>query len=747
MMQRHPISKRSLLSASIASALALCSFNVLAQQSSDEDQTALDVIVVTATRRAEDPQKIPVAVSALADEKLDVLTSGGDDVRILSARLPSLQVESSFGRTFPRFYVRGLGNTDFDLNASQPVSLVYDDIVQENPVLKGFPMFDLDQVELIRGPQGTLFGRNTPAGVVKFDSRRPTEVQEGYGKISYGSFSNVNAEGAISGGFADGVSARLSALYQRRDDYVDNTFRQQKDAFEGYREYAVRGQLQYAPDDSFSALLNVHARDLVGTARLFRANIIQPGTNNIVANFDRDRVAIDGRNEQDASSAGASLRLRFGFDGFSLNSITGYETVDYFSRGDIDGGFGAAFAPPSGPGVIPFPAESADGVPDHGQFSQEFRLESDDNSALNWQTGFFYFDEDLTIDSFNFNTLAGGVQNGYAQQKQDNKAYAVFGSLDYDVSDAMNVRAGLRYTNDEKDFSAFRTASPIGGGPIPRLTANLDDSDVSWDLAGVYSIDDNTRVFARVARGFRAPSVQGRILFGNTLSVAQSESVTSVEAGLKNESEDRRTRFNLTAFRYEVKNQQLTAVGGLANFNQLINAKKSTGQGIEADMESYLTPDFLVTASASYNDTEIKDPNLFIQPCGARCTVLDPAGRVPGTVSINGNSLPNAPKVIGNITARYSVPMGNGEMFFYTDWAYRSKVSFFLYESREFTGKSLVEGGLRVGYLWNAGDQELALFGRNILDKEVIVGGIDFNNLTGFINEPRILGLEYRVRF
>ena len=747
MMQRNPISKRSLLSASIASALALCSFNVLAQQSSNDEETALDVIVVTATRRAEDPQKIPVAVSALADEKLDVLTSGGDDVRILSARLPSLQVESSFGRTFPRFYVRGLGNTDFDLNASQPVSLVYDDIVQENPVLKGFPMFDLDQVELIRGPQGTLFGRNTPAGVVKFDSRRPTEVQEGYGKISYGSFSNVNAEGAISGGFADGVSARLSALYQRRDDYVDNTFRQQKDAFEGYREYAVRGQLQYAPDDSFSALLNVHARDLVGTARLFRANIIQPGTNNIVANFDRDRVAIDGRNEQDASSAGASLRLRFGFDGFSLNSITGYETVDYFSRGDIDGGFGAAFAPPSGPGVIPFPAESADGVPDHGQFSQEFRLESDDNSALNWQTGFFYFDEDLTIDSFNFNTLAGGVQNGYAQQKQDNKAYAVFGSLDYDVSDAMNVRAGLRYTNDEKDFSAFRTASPIGGGPIPRLTANLDDSDVSWDLAGVYSIDDNTRVFARVARGFRAPSVQGRILFGNTLSVAQSESVTSVEAGLKNESEDRRTRFNLTAFRYEVKNQQLTAVGGLANFNQLINAKKSTGQGIEADMESYLTPDFLVTASASYNDTEIKDPNLFIQPCGARCTVLDPAGRVPGTVSINGNSLPNAPKVIGNITARYSVPMGNGEMFFYTDWAYRSKVSFFLYESREFTGKSLVEGGLRVGYLWNAGDQELALFGRNILDKEVIVGGIDFNNLTGFINEPRILGLEYRVRF
>ena len=747
MMQPHPIFTRSVLSVSIASALTLCSFNALAQQDENTEQAQLDVIVVTATRRAEDPQKIPVAVSAIADEKLDVLISGGDDVRILSARLPSLQVESSFGRTFPRFYVRGLGNTDFDLNASQPVSLVYDDIVQENPVLKGFPMFDLDQVELIRGPQGTLFGRNTPAGVVKFDSRRPTEAREGYGKVSFGSFSNVNAEGALSGGFADGVSGRLSALYQRRNDYVDNTFRQQSDALEGYREYALRGQLQYAPDDSFSALFNVHARDLVGTARLFRANIIQRGTNNFAPGFDRNRVAIDGRNEQDANSAGASMRLRFGFDGFSLNSITGYETVDYFSRGDIDGGFGAVFAPPSGPGIIPFPAESADGVPDHGQFTQEFRLESDDVSALNWQAGFFYFDEDLTIDSFNYDTLAGGRQNGYAQQKQDNKAYAVFGSLDYDVSDAFNVRAGLRYTNDEKDFSAFRTASPIGGGAIPGLSAKLDDSDVSWDLAGLYAINDNTRLFARVARGFRAPSVQGRILFGNTLSVAQSETVTSVEAGLKNESEDRSTRFNLTAFSYEVKDQQLTAVGGQANFNQLINAKKSTGQGIEADMESYITPDLLLTAGASYNDTEIKDPNLFVQPCGAPCTVLDPVGRVPGTVSINGNSLPNAPKVIGSLTARYSVPMGNGEMYFYTDWAYRSKVSFFLYESREFTGKSLVEGGLRVGYLWDAGDQELALFGRNILDKEVIVGGIDFNNLTGFINEPRIIGLEYRVRF
>ncbi len=130
-------------------------------ESTDYDTTQLDVIEVTTQRRVENIQDVPVSITSLGGEKLDVLGSGGEDIRFLSSRLPSLQIESSFGRAFPRFYIRGLGNTDFDLNASQPVSLIYDDVVQENPILKGFPLFDLDQVEMARGPQGTLFGRNS----------------------------------------------------------------------------------------------------------------------------------------------------------------------------------------------------------------------------------------------------------------------------------------------------------------------------------------------------------------------------------------------------------------------------------------------------------------------------------------------------------------------------------------------------------------------------------------------------------
>ncbi|RZA29063.1 MAG: Plug domain-containing protein, partial [Lysobacteraceae bacterium] len=148
--------------------------------------TTLDTVEVTAQRRVENIQDVPVSISTISSEKLDVLASGGNDVRFLSARVPSLNIESSYGRAFPRFYIRGLGNTDFDLNASQPVSLIYDDVVQESPLLKGFPVFDLERIEVLRGPQGTLFGRNTPAGVVKFESAKPTQEFGGYARVAYG---------------------------------------------------------------------------------------------------------------------------------------------------------------------------------------------------------------------------------------------------------------------------------------------------------------------------------------------------------------------------------------------------------------------------------------------------------------------------------------------------------------------------------------------------------------------------------
>jgi iron complex outermembrane receptor protein len=724
----------------------MMSLAAVAGMASAQEETPgqLDEVIVTADRRAENVRDVPSSVSAVRGEDLDVLSTGGQDVRLLAARVPSLNVESSFGRAFPRFYIRGYGNGDFRLNASQPVSLIYDDVVQENPILKGFPIFDLEQIEVLRGPQGTLFGRNTPGGVVKFDSVEPAPDFGGYASVSDATYNTANIEGAINFPLGNGWSARVSGLYQHRDDFIGNSLTGEDDIYEGYNDRAARLQVLYE-NETFSALFNAHMRNLDGTARLFRANIIESGSNDLIDGFDeRSPLSVDGQNRQELNIEGGSVRLSWDFGALALHSITGYESMDAYSRGDIDGGFGCGFcALPNGPGFIPFPSETADAIPSLDQFSQEVRLESQLDGAFNWQAGLYYFDEDYDTEFFSYDSLAGGVQNQYLPANQTNQAWALFGSVTFDVTEAFEVRAGVRYTDDEKDFV---TGDPVGFTfPDPSLptSASLSDDNVSWDLSGMWSVNDEVNLYARVATGFRSASVQPAGPFGNQ-SVAEPETNTSYEVGVKADLWDRRAKLYFNLFHYEVKDQQLTAVGGASNAVRLLNAEKTVGQGAELDFEAFLTNDLLVTLGASYNDTEIQDDGISVGTCFA-CTVTDPI--VGGLAVIDGNRLPQAPEWIANFTLRYGIPIGSGELFAYTDWSYRSKVNFFLYESTEFTGKELLEGGLRLGYNWSEGTYEAAVFGRNITGEVVAVGAIDFNNLTGFVNEPQIWGVQFKARF
>ena len=731
----------------------------------------LQTITISAERRVENLREVPVSASVLQGEILEVLNTSGMDVRMLSGRVPSLNIESSFGRAFPRFYIRGYGNTDFRLNASQPVSLVYDDVVQESPILKGFPAFDLENIEVLRGPQGSLFGRNTPAGVVKFESVKPGKTAEGYGSLSFGTFSTVNLEGAATMPLSDTMSARISVLNQTRSDWVENTF----DAgltqdLEGYRDSAVRAQLLVQPGTTFSALFNLHARDLNGAARLFRANIIQPGSNNFVPGFDEKKISIDGKNESKLQVLGGNARLKWALgSGMMLHSVTGLETLETLNRGDIDGGFGASFLPSSGPGFIPFASETADGIPEHSQFTQELRVESDSSGALSWQAGVYLFKEDYKVESFSYNSTAASAQDGYQRIKQTNDAYAVFGALNFQVSPALKLRGGLRYTIDSKElnveaYQASGFAPCIGPtigaipppvrctladllaaeGPGGSLSASPEDKKFNWDISGTYALNKDVSLYARAATGFRGSSVQSASAF-NRKSVAGPETATSVEAGVKADLFDRRARVAFNVFNYTVKDLQLTAVGGAANANILLNAKEAAGRGFELDMQALLSDNLMATFGLGYNDTKLKDPGLAVAGCAA-CTVTDPR-TASGQALIDGNPLPQAPKTTANFTLKYTQPLGNGEMYVFTDWVHRSKVNFFLYESVEFTGKALTEGGLRLGYTWAAGKYDAAIFGRNITNQMRIVGGIDFNNLTGFINEPRTVGVSFRANF
>ena len=778
-------SVRSTLVSSVAIAVASTALFIApaayAQNEGAQDSATLAEIVVTAQRREENLQDVPLSVTAVSGDQLGAITAGGVDIRGISGRVPSLLVESSFGRTFPRFYIRGLGNTDFDFNASQPVSLVYDDVVLENPILKGFPIFDIERVEVLRGPQGTLFGRNTPAGIVKFDSVRPGDVAGGYGRISYGRFNAVNFEGGFGGPLGEKVSVRVSGMYQRQDDYVDNVVpgKTTKDAFEGYKEYAARLQFLIKPSDDFDILLTGQFRSLDGTARLFRANVFTRGQKGLNANYNRYRVSTDGKNEQSVDTQNMTARMTYDAGPVSFISVTSYWKGDATSVGDVDGGFGANFLPPNlyGPGQIPFTAETRDSVPTLNQFTQEFRIASNNDGPLSYQAGVFYFDEDLSIVSENYSTLGDpnnapdGV-NIIVSQRQNSKAYGIFGSMTYQLSDQLSVTGGLRYNDDKRDFVAVRSKDSQFPGflqnPLGTVSRDVSDNNLTWDLSGTYAATDDVNLYARVARGYRAPSIQGRILFPpatatplqSGVTVGQSETITSYESGIKSTLLDGRARFNINGFYYELKDAQLTAVGGGVNANRLINADMVRGYGFEADLEFKPFPQLLLTAGISYNNTSIRDANLTTAACGAvrldtfpnvsLCTPLDPivvaaAPFSAAIVNINGNSLPQSPKWIANWTARYGVPVSSGEVYAFTDWAYRSKINFFLYESVEFQDKSMLEGGLRVGYKTDAFD--ISAFVRNITEDTSAVGGIDFNNLTGFVNEPRIWGVEAGFKF
>jgi iron complex outermembrane receptor protein len=721
-----------------------------------KDVSQLEAVIVTGSRRAENLKDVALSISAIKSEELDTYNASGQDIRALSGKVPSLNIESDFGRTFPRFYIRGLGNTDFDMNASQPVGLVYDDVVQESIALKGFPVFDMAQVELLRGPQGTLFGRNSPAGVMKFDSARPTKRLEGYANLGFGRWNAANLEAAVNVPVNDDLQLRVAGLVQRQDDRVHNPLADSLGAtadLEGYNDKALRLQALYR-NSGFEGLFKVQARDFKGTATTFRANIIKKGTNDFVDGYDDAYYPTDGYNTQTLKSNEVSARLRWDFTGVSLYSITSHARAKFYSRGDVDGGFGAPYAPPSGPNYgsqpanIPFDAQTADGIPYLRQTTQEFRLQSNTSDALQWIAGLYYFNEKLQVDSFNFDSFAAGdPQNGYAVQHQEAKSWAAFGNVKYTVTPALKLTAGLRYTNDRKDFDAARTQTPFGGANVGPLVANPKSTNWSWDLGGNYALSGTTSLFARVATGYRAPSIQGRVLFGDTISVANSEKVLSVEAGFKADLLDNTARITGTVFKYRVKDLQLTAGSGSTNQNRLINAAKAEGQGFEVDAQAIIARDWRTTLGFSYNDTQIKDPGLFVAPCGAPCTVRDPAGPLPGTVSINGNDLPRAPKVVWNWTLKYSTELAGGELTVLTDWAYKDKYNMFLYEAVEYRAKSSLEGGLRVGYAWSDGKYEVAAYGRNITDRRQIVAAIDFNNLTGIVNEPRSYGLQFKALF
>jgi iron complex outermembrane receptor protein len=484
------------------------------------------------------------------------------------------------------------------------------------------------------------------------------------------------------------------------------------------------------------------------------------GSNALVPGFDPSKIYTDGYNGQSYTSIGSNLHLNFTFPSFTFQSITGYESIrHYLTIGDIDGGHG--FGPsiitggfgvlPSGPGFIPFPVETGGDVTNY-QLTQEFRVFSHTSGALQGQAGLFFFYDHTTSlgNDYVFNTLE---VTDTTKSEQKNDAEAVFGSLEYAFNSAFKLRGGVRYTLDHKTFDV--PFSNLAGLPVPQHNS-ASANKFNWDLAPTYLVTPDTNLYARVATGFRAPS------FGEPTSgppplgiqVASSEDNISYEIGIKTQSTDRRYSIAFDVYYYDVSHQQLTAVGGQSNQVKLINAQDTIGKGAELELHARPLNNLQLNLAGSYNYTRIEDPTLAVGPCfnwsfagQQACTELNPLN-ANGFALVNGNPLPQAPRWTGDLSLRYGIPMGpDGELYLFSDMSYRSEMNFFLDKELEFTGPALFQLGARIGYSWNNNKFEVAAFCRNCTDQIRNIGGINFENFTGFINDPRIIGGQVMVRF
>jgi iron complex outermembrane receptor protein len=735
------------------------------EQAAPED--GLGDIVVTAERRSENLQKVPLSVGVASGDDLRTYTSGGDDTLLaLSGRVPGLYVETTTGRIFPRFYIRGLGNIDFYLGASQPVTIIQDDVILEHVVLKSNPVYDVRQVEVLRGPQGSLFGRNTTAGIIKFDTNKPTNDFESRATASVGSYNSVSLDAGVGGPLIkDLLSIRLSTLIQHRENYVDNRFAgvsqdstatPRKDAMGGFDDRNVRVQLMLTPSQDFTLDVSGHARWYDGTSTLFHRAALKKGSNSVSAE-PRNSVSLDEGNDnpQSYNTYGGSVRATYDFGPAALTSITAYETTSGFSRGDTDGGAAANF--PVG-GVANGFGESQGQIRDLDQWSQELRVAGTPGGKFNWQIGGLYFDTRDVTDFYQrayFLTTPARNPNNWVRLHDVNTSWAGFGQISYEIAPKLTISAGGRITEDKKRTQLVKTADTAAGGVTyrGRTDVTLKATKPSWDASVLYQVNPNISLYSRVAEGFRGPTIQGRsAVFNSDFTTANSETILSWETGIKTRLLDNTLTLNATVFGYRVKDIQLN--GNDVNGNGvLFNADKAEAYGMEAEANWKPVPNLTLGAGLSLLHSAIRDKRVYAQVCALNgvvvCTVEDPTVKVGTNVfaQIDGEPLPNAPEYNVDLTARYDQPLGNGgRAFIAGDFNIQGYTQFVLYKTKEFTANGNFEGGLKIGYAAPGDAYELAVFARNITGEKNLKGVIE-NYMAAVFNEPRIIGVSLSGKF
>lgn len=664
-----------------------------------QDAGGIEEVVVTAQKRSESAQDVGISITAFTGETLSqkgVLTA--EDMAALT---PGLVVTQNAATGVPTYTIRGVGFNDYSTAASSTVGLYVDEVSIPYTVASRGAVFDVERVEVLKGPQGDLYGRNTTAGQINFISRKPTKEFESALRLGYGSYQAADLEGYVSGPFSDSAQGRLSVKVTNWGQGWQKSVTRPGDRLGKKDVVALRGQVNLDFAEGSSLLLNAHyvkdkSENTAATA--YRGTAIGLPTDTSLPTIGTPSYSL-GDNEaadwsdgvyypkRDNELKGFSGTLNWDFGPVSLTSITAY---DKFTRSEGNDWDGSAIRDSSNLNVT-----------DLKVFSQEVRLASNGDGPLSWIVGGYYSDDKMN-EAYNyfmedsFFSLALGIQTLATRYEQKTKSAAAFGHVEWAFNDQWKLVSGLRFTHEKREFTGCTYDTGDGtlagalnniitpfliapnGLPVPGPVAaggcgvyndvvgtpnygeyavfsdQIGADRVMWKLGINYEPADDILLFAGISSGFKSGGFNGANANTHSQIVPyRAETLLAYEAGIKSTLADRKLRLNASVFFYDYKNKQesdffVTFVG---NIGGIANVPKSEIKGLDFDLAYAPVDGLTLSLGAVYLDAKIKEWSA-VSPTSAYPNVVlsDQAGRRLG----------NAPRWQGNAAAEYTWEVGNG---------------------------------------------------------------------------------------
>ena len=739
-------------------------------QSEGADSGQFGDIIVTAQRRSQNLQDVPIAITALSGDELE--RRGVRNALDLTAAVPGLQINNLFQSSTPTIFLRGVGVNDFNTASAGAVGVTVDDIFLNSGVGQLFALFDLDRVEVLKGPQGTLYGRNTTGGVINYQTRRPTFDTQANASLTYGRFNQIFFDGGIGGAIVgDTLAGRASISIRQRDGYGVNTIDGRD--INGIDTVAGRVQLLWTPNDRLEiqnkveggrvktsalghqslGIFNAEAgRPCTGEEILQRTTCINPITG-WRADEDIDTYTTDVLdNSEQLDNFADRLQVTWDGDAVRITSITGYVWNKRRLSQDQD--------------FSPFAILSSPIWTERSrQFSQELQVGSTGDGPVNWVAGAYYLRENLSslvnfslLREFNptptqpFFDPASSILLAEREFTQITESKAVFAQADIDLTDKLTATAGFRYTDDRKDLNFRVVAGAVNGSNnvsarlatplIGLIDSNNADFGVdgfidtrvnlrkpTWRLALAYEFNPDLNAYASYSRGVRSGGFNTGALFDPVeFSSVNPEQIDAFELGFKSQLLDRRVRLNAAAFYYDYNDMQVfglfTGTNGLPA-QRLQNADAEI-YGAEVEVQARPVDGWDLNFAGAYTNATYND---FIDPIRG---------------SFNGNRLDKTPRlqIAAGTAYRFDVS-DDYEARIGLDFAYQSKMFFSPVNEAPMVTRAREEFNFNAG-IANANGLDVSLFVRNIFNTRYLIDMNDLSALGFFFpvyNEPRTWGV------